>query len=442
MIRLYQIILFLILAVAGPFLLLKKKSREGLKQKFGFIPESMRARILSSGAEKRIWFHAVSVGEFNALYPLLLLFREKHPEFLFFVSTTTATGQELARAKCSEFAEVFYFPFDFRFAIRSLMNLIRPQAVVIVETEIWPTFMAECKRRAIDVVLINGRLSPKSFKGYMRFAWFFKSTLLKFKALLVQSESEKLRFQSLVSDPNLPCEVCGNIKLDGLKACRPAESDELRRILNLKQGELVLVAGSTHEGEESALISALKEMNFAFRLILVPRHPERFERVVQLVENSALNARRYTKGQAFESKKDVYVLDTIGQLNKFYSIADLAFVGGTLAKIGGHNLSEPCVYRVPVICGPHIHKARDMYQKLSEYAALKSANDERELSKLIRVLFDSPAVRREMGENGYRYLSESQGALAKTMSLLEKYLDLESPDLKDRKVETVQGAGR
>lgn len=423
---LYEFLLIALLATLGPFLLLSKKARAGVMEKLGFISRSKRKKIDRLPAVKpRILFHAVSVGEFNAVLPLIEEFRRRHPEYQIFISTTTRTGQELARTRASGFAEIFYFPLDLPWAVASFLDLLRPELVGIVETEIWPFFMESCRRRQIEVVLLNGRLSPRSFEGYRKWRWFFAPVVSRFSALAVQSEAEKERFISIGADA-ASVKVCGNIKLDGLKPVSDQESKEIRHRLNLSRGEAVVVAGSTHEGEESVFLSALKELRGRFRLIIVPRHPERFDRVAQLIEEMGFKTKRFSLNESFQESDDIFLLDTIGQLNRFYSIADIAFVGGTLADIGGHNLAEPCASRVPVVCGPHVHKARDLFQKLSDCRAICKVNDANELKSVLCLLLDSADRREQLGENGYRFLLESQGALEKTLEVLEKQLRRES----------------
>ncbi len=422
-------------------MLCAKKARAGLTQKLGFIPSELRSKVSRYGSYPRIWFHAVSVGELNAVLPLIEEFHKQHPEYKIFISNTTATGHEQAKAKAAKLADLFFFPFDLPWATNAWLDLINPSVVAIVETERWPGFMEECKTRKIPVLLLNGRLSPKSFRGYKRFQFFFASVLNKFSALAVQSESEKERFAELMGNPQVPIRVCGNIKLDGAKPCSEAEKMQLRHKLGLNASEIVVVAGSTHEGEETAFINALKELDYKFRLILVPRHPERFQRVASLIESAGSTAKRFSLNESIEAARDVYLLDTIGQLTRFYSIADIAFVGGTIANVGGHNLVEPCIYKTPVICGPHIHKTKDLFQKMQEANALQVLNDEKELSPAIKSLLESPQKRKELGENGYNFLAQSQGALAKTLALLEEYLHHKGPDTELR-VETVGGVRR
>ncbi len=415
-------------------MLLSKKARAGLFQKLGLIPPELKSRLANKGfSEKRIWFHAVSVGEFNALFPLAEEFHIKHPDWRILISTTTATGQAQAHNKANSFADIFYFPFDLPLALSNWLDLVKPDLVGIMETEIWPGFMQQCRKRNINVILLNGRLSPRSFQSYRRYKWFFKKVLLNFSAFSVQSQSEKERFIELADGNELNLYINGNIKLDGLKESNKAKAERLRQELNLSLQDLVIVAGSTHEGEEIAFINAIKEIAretekangraLQLKLILVPRHPERFERVAQLIETSGFRARRFSLSQTFEKEKDIYLLDTIGKLNAFYSVADIAFVGGTLADVGGHNLAEPFIHKVPLICGPHIHKTRDLFENLKQAGALLTVHNEKELSSAITLLANEPAMRQELGRNGYELLMQSQGALAKTLSLLEKYLD-------------------
>lgn len=438
--RIYYLLLSLVLTTVGPFLLLSKKARAGILQKLGCIPESLCCSAQSAAnACPRIWFHAVSVGEFNALFPLVEQFHARHPEYRIFISTTTATGQELAQKRASAFATVFYFPLDLPWITSRLLKLIRPQLVAIVETEIWPGFLNECRKKGISVVLVNGRLSPDSFKNYMRLRWFFAPVVARFSALAVQSESEKARFIAL-GGRDLACEVCGNIKLDGLAGLSADDAALLKERLNLSADEPVLVAGSTHEGEEAALLHALKTVG-GFRLILAPRHPERFERASQIIESCGFRARLFSRQENFSDERDVFLLDTIGRLNNFYSLADIAFVGGTLARVGGHNLAEPCAYAAPVLCGPNVYKTRDLFQRMRERKALLMVHDQNELAETIRMLLNSPAMRKEMGENGYRFLAESQGALLRTLLLLEKQLDHMKGN-REVLLETPGGVGR
>ncbi|MBY0548218.1 MAG: 3-deoxy-D-manno-octulosonic acid transferase [Candidatus Obscuribacterales bacterium] len=417
----YYIVVAVILILIGPALLCLKKSRAGLWQKFGITTPSVA--LAEAGNPKglpRIWFHAVSVGEFNAVFPLIQEFRKANPDFEIFISTTTATGQDQAIRKAGEFATVFHFPFDLPFANRRWLDFVKPDMVAIVETEIWPGFMSECRARKIPVVLINGRLSPRSFKGYMRWRWFFKSVVRGFAGIAVQSQSEAERYAALAGGP-VDIEVCGNIKIDGIKPIGDEQRRALQAQLRLTSEDCVIVAGSTHEGEEKPLLEFLSKSDGTVKLILVPRHPERFERVAALIEQAGFRVRRYSRDQIIESRKDVYLLDAVGHLSRFYSVATVAFVGGTIAPVGGHNLAEPCAYDCPVVCGPHVHKTRDVASSMQQGNALLMADDSEHLKVLLRELCLSSAKRAEIAKAAKLWMRENEGALNRTLQFLQSH---------------------
>ena len=364
----------------------------------------------------------MSVGEFNAVYPLILAFGKTHSDFDIFVSTTTATGQEQAKSKVGHLATVFYFPFDLAPAIASWLDFVRPDLVLIVETEIWPGFMSECAKRHLPVLLINGRLSPRSFQGYMRWRWFFRSVVDSFAGLAVQSEAELMRYAALLGS-SAKIQVCGNIKIDGIKPIDSADQHQLRQALGLDASDVVLVAGSTHEGEEKALLDFIGTKDGAgVKLIVVPRHPERFARVAGLIASCGFRTRRFTCGESFEKAGDVYLLDTVGQLGRFYSLASLAFVGGTIVPVGGHNLAEPLAYACPVVCGPYVHKTRDIATGMQESGALVCSKSVADLHRALGQLCVSPAQRLKIGGAGKSWLGENEGALARTLHFIESHL--------------------
>ena len=419
MIWFYYTIFALVMALAGPFLLLQPKARIGLWQKFGIVPDAIASKIDTS--RPAIWFHAVSVGEFNAIAPLLQSFRTEHPDFQIYVSTTTGTSQKLAKERVGDWATVFHFPFDLPWALRNWLNCIKPIAVVIAETELWPGFAHECSLRGIKSCIVNGRISPRSFKGYMRLRWLFQALLRQFAAVGVQSEQESLRYRTLGAKDSA-VQVCGNMKFDGIKSLSATEQQVLRKKLNIGTTDLVIVGGSTHESEESALLEALAKLPAHCRLILAPRHPERFARVSQIVQNHGYRPRRYSADEQFERQGDVYVLDTIGQLTNFYSLSSIAFVGGTIAKIGGHSLIEPFAYSTPVVCGPHTEKTRDVASALLQRNALLQVPDASALVETLKQLCDSESTRRRYGAAGREYLDQSQGAVQRTMNMLNSVL--------------------
>jgi len=426
----YYVFFGLLLILVSPLLLFKKKARAGLSQKLGIIPDEIKAK--SNSLKGCVWFHAVSVGEFNAVLPLLKKFKALHPQYQLVVSTTTGTGQALAQEKASDLATVIYFPYDLPFATLSWLNTLSPKLVAIAETEIWPGFTHECKERGIGLVVVNGRISPKSFKGYKRFKMLFGPVLRRFDVIGVQTVEEAKRYQAVGGDVKV--EVLGNLKFDGLKPVSAERKQELAATINLDiNSSKVIVAGSTHEGEESALLNSLKQITDAnVRLILVPRHPERFEHVAKMIGEAGFVVKRFSKQEKFSDidpadalangKREVYLLDVIGKLFDFYSLATVAFVGGTIAPIGGHSIMEPYAYSVPVVVGPHIEKTRDVASALTELDALTMVADGAALpAALIELLSDS-ALRVSRGQKGNQLLLDSQGAVDKAIKLLEGQL--------------------
>ncbi|HEY9870660.1 MAG TPA: 3-deoxy-D-manno-octulosonic acid transferase [Candidatus Obscuribacterales bacterium] len=429
---LYYSFVVLVLCLVGPFLLLSAKRRCGLGQKLGIVPHHIRVR--PGTRQQPVWFHAVSVGEFNAAWPLIQRFLKEYPDCPVCVSTTTRTGQDLARQRLAGAGEVFYFPLDLPWAVAAWLDAVRPSLVAIVETEIWPGFTSECTGRKIPIIVVNGRISSRSFGSYYRLRAFFGPVIRQFSTVAAQSSTDAERYRAIAGQ-SLNLAVTGNLKFDGLKPIASGEADELRKRMNLAPDQLVLVAGSTHEGEEQAVLAAFRKLQEALgtdgagrahatpRLILAPRHPERFTRTAELITEAGFRPRRYSAGEGFEGDQDVFLLDTIGELFRYYSLASVAFVGGTLVPIGGHNILEPYAYAVPVICGPHLDKTQDVANALSERQAIRIVHQEPELAQQLIELARSEQLRRQLGNAGRQLLSESQGAVERTLALLRPYLE-------------------
>lgn len=419
---LYYFVLLILLLLCGPFLLLAKKRRQGIGQKLGLLPESISNLRKSNKEQCRIWFHAVSVGEFNACHPLITLIHEKHPDCKIFVSTSTATAQAIAQEKISSFATVFYFPLDLPWIVAKYLDAIKPDLVAIVETEIWPGFISQCKKRNIKIIVVNGRISPKSFKSYKRVKFFIGKALQNYSLVLSQSAADQQRYESL-TDHQTKIINTGNLKFDGLK---PLTAIGLYECTGLDGSEFVFIAGSTHEGEELMILNAWKELIKSnpnkVRLIIVPRHPERFERVANLIQENGFNCKRFSKQEKLALDSDIYLLDTMNKLFQFYNLANLAFVGGTLVPIGGHNLLEPYAYKVPVICGKHMEKTKEIALSLLANNALSVVNNQEELNITLQALYSDSQKRKKLGQAGYEIISQSQGACSNSMQYIENLL--------------------
>ena len=423
----YYIGITLLLLLAWPVLIFSSKARFGVSQKLGFIPTAVREH-LKAASDKPIWFHSVSVGEFNAAYPLIKAVHEKYPSRPLVVSTTTGTGQKLAQERVGDIAQVIYFPYDTYFALKSWLDAINPALFVIVETEMWPGLISQCKSRRVPVVIVNGRISPRSFKSYCRIKPFFHRYVKMIERIGAQTANEGERYKEL-TDGAVPIEIMGNLKCDGLKPKSKEEIEKLRDDVALGPDDLVFIAGSTHEGEETAVLDAytrvLKQLpEKTIRLIIAPRHPQRFDRAAELIKAAGFTVLRHSKSERFKNDFDVYLIDSIGHLASFYGIASVAFVGGTIAPIGGHNVLEPYTYNVPVIAGPRLEKTRDFARLLQDRDALFVVKNANEMALELQKLLSDSDLRQEVGERGNKLLLDSQGAVKKGLAILEETLGL------------------
>lgn len=413
----------------------KPKARAGLAQKLGAVPKEIQqkfayrtknARQISTAAKKCVWIHAVSVGEFNAVNNLLALFHERHPQIEVVVSTSTATGQRQAEKSLGNWASIVYFPFDVPWALSAWLDAVAPQLFVISETEIWPGLTAECQHRQIPIVVVNGRISPRSFGYYLALKALFSPVLQSFAAIGAQSAEEAERYRAIADNQTKPAiSVLGNLKFDRLKPHDEQMKKALQRELGLDDSTLVLVAGSTHEGEEITLLQAYKNLRTDFpdlRLIMAPRHPERFDRVAKLIDAEGFTLQKFSDGGVLNGAQQVFLLDTIGRLTDFYSVASIAFIGGTLVPIGGHNLVEPFLYKVPVICGPHLHKTKDSANQLLHRGALQIVKTRLDLEKRLSNWLSRAQARKAAGETGYNWLVANGGATERALALIESVL--------------------
>lgn len=425
------------------------------KQRLGLLPESLR-----SHERRTVWVHTVSVGEFLAAKPLIEALRRELPDWRLVVSTTTVTGQQLARAESSaRFDAVFYFPFDWTFAVRRALNLIKPSLVVILETELWPNFLRECRRRAVVTAVVNGRISPRSFARYKRVRKFISRVLDDVSVLLMQSEADAERAQ-LLGAPSASVRVCGNLKYDIAPALQIPNlksdiAENIDELFALASSPRLIVAGSTAPGEEKILLAALKEVRQQHgladaRLIIAPRHPERFNDVAGLIAQSgfkfarrsevSLPANKIANGAGVAAtatadprRADVILLDTIGELASLYYFAAIVFVGGSLVARGGHNIIEPALYAKPIIVGAHTENFRQVVKDFTEAGAIAQirARDEQASAifarELIRLLSDSQSAN-EMGARARQILLKNRGATERMIAEIKEALGARQND--------------
>ena len=347
----------------SPFLAYKivtsEKYRTGLREKLSFkLPRHSFC----------VWIHAVSVGETLAVVPLVEEIKEKLGLSICF-STTTNTGMEVAKSKLSGVVDdFFYFPLDFYPVVKRVVDVVNPQAVLIVETEIWPSLLYICHKKGIPVFMVNGRISDASFSGYSKISWFISPFLKYYSKFFMKSPRDAARIITLGA-PEDKVVVTGNIKFASVyKRALSVESEFVRREFGLSPKEQLFTAGSVHPGEEEKVVGVYLKLKNDFpslKLLLAPRHPERRQEVVDIVRGSGLSFRLRSEGGTFEGC-NVLILDTVGELFSLYSISNVVFIGGSLVNVGGHNPLEALVFGRPVIMGPYHHNFTDIVNEVRE----------------------------------------------------------------------------
>jgi 3-deoxy-D-manno-octulosonic-acid transferase len=429
---LYSLLLACALIISLPWwlfqLLRLGKYRAGLAERFGFVPPRLRQQIKPGG----IWIHAVSVGEVLAVSRLIAELQAANPQMSIFVSTTTATGQKLARERFGDKA-VFFAPVDFSFAVRAYLDVLRPSLLILAETEFWPNLLHQSRRSFAAVAIVNARISDRSFPRYRRFRGLFNRVLADINLFLAQSEQDASRLRAIGAATGR-VQVSGNLKFDVRDGSTSPLQQELRTAIEKDKDSPVIVCGSTAEGEEPLLLQAfaeiLRQYPFAV-MVIAPRHPERFDSVARLVAESGISmVRRSSWHSAAEPatpapsklKGTIFLLDSIGELASVYGLADIAFVGGSLlAGVGGHNILEPAQHGVPIVVGPHTFNFREIIRIFQDGNGLQVVTADT-LSREFQRLLADPEGRRRMGERARQLFLENTGATARTLHALESLL--------------------
>jgi 3-deoxy-D-manno-octulosonic-acid transferase len=422
MYALYSLLLGLFLLIMLPYWLLQMlrhgKYRAGLRQRLGAVPPHLAAR----SEQPTIWVHAVSVGEVVAASAVVEELRQKFPSHRVIISTTTSTGQRLAARRFGA-DNIFYFPLDFGFAIRPYLEALHPELVVIAETEFWPNFLRLSKSSGARIAVINCRISDRSLPGYNRLHFWLPKVLENVDLFLAQTEEDRRRlieigaFEASVT-------IAGNLKFDVTPPKPPAIAASLRAKLTQDGVEPVLVCGSTLEEEEGSLLSAFRNI-LATRpkavMILAPRHPERFSEVAALVENLGFRLLRRSLWGGEPLAGAVFLLDSIGELAALYSLATIAFVGGSLVPRGGHNILEPALYGVPIVTGNHYENFRDIVNFFLSRNAVRVVGLA-ELPLVFMELIDNREERARLGRNALAALESQRGATEKTVAALTQFM--------------------
>lgn len=431
----YSLLLSLGLLVLIPHFLYQAlahgKYLEGLRQRLGSLSPITGPRPL-------IWLHCVSVGETQAARPLVERLKREFPDHALVVSTITRTGQKLAADVFSRQADaVFYFPFDWRWSVRRALRAINPSLVLLMETELWPNFLRECKKREIPVALVNGRISQQSYRRYSSVKFFLRRVLESVDVAVMQSEADAGRLQDLGMRTDR-IRTAGNLKFDaGSVSSSGEKTAEIRERFGLETGAPLVLAASTHAPEEKIILDSFTKIRASqpVRLMLAPRHPERFAEVASLIESSGMTwARRTNVPDAADANADVILLDTIGELPATYSLATIVFVGGSIVDRGGHNVLEPAAAGVPVVTGAHTHNFHAIVNLLNEADAIvqlppvESDAAAEELAKVLNELLANAARRNELAARAKQLIATNQGAADRTIKIITPLLSTKRRD--------------
>lgn len=384
-------------------------------ERFGFAPNKPNALPI-------IWIHAVSVGEVEASRPLISGLKKRYPKHHLLLTTMTPTGSDRVKSLFADTVLHCYLPYDLPFAIRRFLKTIQPEFGIIMETELWPNLLLTCQQQNIPLVIANARLSARSAKGYQKLATFSRQMLQAIPLIATQTSTDRDRFQQLGARPE-SVHAVGNLKYEMRLPASLIEQAELMR--TLWGNRPVWVVASTHEGEEEIILNASKQVRAHFPdllLIIVPRHPERFDRAAGLSRRAGFKTLRRSDNQPCSLDVQVLVVDTMGELPLFYATADVALIGGSLVPHGGHNLLEPAALGRAVVTGPHFFNFTEITQRfLAAHAAIE-VKDSQELAQTINTLLGDPQRRSEMGQAGLALIEQSKGASQRLLNLIDRHI--------------------
>ncbi|MBI1871247.1 MAG: 3-deoxy-D-manno-octulosonic acid transferase [Chlamydiae bacterium] len=425
MILLYNALFMLGFVLASPYFLYKlirsDKWREGLVMRLGFYGREPEEKLKGLNT---LWIHAASVGEVKAVLPLMAQIQNAMPQYHLVLTTVTRTGNRVARENVKGSVTVLYFPLDFYFSVRRAIRVIHPSLFILVESELWANCLWQLFRKKIPVALINVRMSLRSYRRYQKAKILVKNFFSRLSLITVPTLKEKEKVLTLGA-PGQNLHVVGNLKYekDQFVEMTLSQRDTLRQGLGFPSESLILIGGSTHPGEENLLIkiyqNLLKEFSHLY-LILVPRHPERSLEVIKILEDNRISFHLRTKGENGSSSKRVLVLDTVGELERLYWIADVVFMGKSLTRKGGQNFLEPARCGKPIVFGPHMENFRDMAAGFVEGGGAVQVQDASSLEEVLSDLLRWPSKRQKIGSRAKEILAANQGAVERTLQLLMK----------------------
>jgi 3-deoxy-D-manno-octulosonic-acid transferase len=368
-----------------------------------------------------IWFHAVSVGEAEAVFPLVRQIQKQHPDAKLLITTTTPTGSARVKAVMQDTVAHVYLPYDVPDAVNRFMQCFKPKLAVIMETEIWPNLFLYCGKNGIPLYIINARLSEKSSRGYQKIPSLVYPALAAVNLIAAQTQDDANRFIAIGAD-NEKVKTLGNIKFD-VEIPKSIIAQGLQIKADLFSGRFVWLIASTHKDEEALFLEIYKEIKQTIPellLVIVPRHPERFADVKKLCEQLQLAVVMRTAGDRVYPETDVYLVDTMGELKMLYAASDVAFVGGSMVPRGGHNILEAAAVGVPVMFGPYMHNFKEIARGVLSYNGAIQCQNKDELVNAILTLNEQPAYREALAEKGMEFVRQNQGAIARICAILEK----------------------
>jgi len=426
---LYNTLLTFSLILSTPYFFLRslfqERFRRQLLQRMGVFQ--------NLSFQKPIWVHAASVGEVFCTVPLLKKIKREFPQRQIVLTTMTSTGNEAAKKHLPEADQVLFFPIDHPLTLRRVMDKIQPSLLLIAETELWPSLLRSCGKKEIPVILFNGRISEKSFRGYLFFKFLFKECLKHVSLFLMQTREDQTRVIEIGADTE-KTRVTGNLKFDQTFPAFTQEAiAKLAQSIGLQGNEPILIGGSTHSGEEEILVSLfkdLKKIESRLLLILAPRHLDRLEEVERVLKKesiswmrrTSLSAEQFRSDQELKGPPEVVLLDTMGELMGLYSLGTLVFLGGSLVPVGGHNPLEPLLFKKCVLFGPYMFNFLEISRRLIEAEGAIQAKDREDLLLHLKRLLRNERARKETGEKGYQFLQKHQGATDRIFGEIRAFL--------------------
>ncbi|MDD4980284.1 MAG: 3-deoxy-D-manno-octulosonic acid transferase [Candidatus Omnitrophica bacterium] len=423
----YDLIFLVFALIYLPVYLFRRKFHPGFSMRLGILPKALEFN-------RPIWIHAVSVGEVMVVQKLIAGLKAAYPDKKILISTVTPTGNRIARGIAAGDDAVIYLPLDLSFIVRHVVEKINPSLFIMAETEIWPNLISYLAQKKIPVLLVNGRISDRSFRGYLGIKFLLKPLLNKISLFCVQTKTDAQRLMRLgVLESRI--QIAGNMKFDILDyADTTKDYPDYKLKLGLGPEEKLLVAGSTHPGEEEIILAIYRRLLSEFprlKLLIAPRHPERAAQIEKLVIRHNLKPIKILQLNPTPNTnnlKPVFILNTIGQLLNFYNIADIVFVGGSLIRKGGHNILEPAALSKPVIFGPYMFNFRDISGLFLENKAALLARDKEELELYIKDLLNNPAKGIGLSQRAKSLILQNQGATARNLEYISNYLSKKKED--------------